>query len=156
MVFRNYVCLSILYSELIYKPDFTGRNSLLKLEAAQEATLCSRRGEEKPLPFTPKHTTPQPSQFPPGAEILVFPTNRDTPKAQPGTSNAKFHSHTSHPQPGAKRWARKSQSLAAGNKTFPRARARLPRAIPGCAIGPRVSWQNPRVSQPSVMPRSPL
>lgn len=57
-----------------------------------------QKREEKPLHFTPKFTTP----VPPGAETLELPSSRDTPKAQPGISDAKFPSPIFHPQPGAK------------------------------------------------------
>lgn len=133
MTFKKYVCLSILYCELIYKPDFSGKKFLFKLETAQEATLC-RRGKRS-LYTSPPNSQPQ---FPQGQKPLSCPP-AGTPQKHSQVS-LMLSSLLTLSTPSLV--PRRSQSLAA-DKSFPRAKERFPHTIPAC---PSSSWQNPQGS----------
>lgn len=135
MTFKKYVCLSILYCELTHKPDFSGRNSLFKLESAQEATFC-RRGKRS-LYTSPPNSQPQ---FPQGQKPLSSPA-AGTPQKH---SQVSLMPSSLLPFSTPSLVPRKSQSLAADNKSFPRAKDRFSHTIPAC---PSSSWHNPKGSQ---------
>lgn len=79
MAFRKYVCLSILYFELSYKLDFTGRNSLFKLETVESPiwycshTVQLKRRRETFTLHPQIHNTPSQANFPHGQKSLSCP-----------------------------------------------------------------------------------